>query len=109
MLIMTLLMMMTVAYAHDKHYAVSSEMKTWFDGLRSGMGPCCSDADGNVVKDADWESRDGHYRVMIDKSWIDVPDNAVITQPNLYGRTMVWPVRGYMGTSVRCFLPGALM
>jgi hypothetical protein len=39
----------------DGRYA-QSPLKQWFDSLKSGKGPCCSDADGNVVKDADWET-----------------------------------------------------
>ena len=50
----------------------------------------------------------GHYRVRIDGAWIDVPDEAVITEPNRIGRTMVWPIRGYLGISVRCFMPGSM-
>ena len=49
-----------------------------------------------------------HYRVRIDGAWIDVPDEAVITEPNRIGRTMVWPIRGYLGISVRCFMPGSM-
>ena len=95
----------------------ASPLKSWFDSLRSGKGPCCSDADGNVVKDADWEVKNGHYRVRLDVSqvadkvimdWVDVPDEAVLRQPNLYGPTMVWPIKGYLGVSVRCFLPGTM-
>ena len=33
------------------------ELKAWFDGLKSGKGPCCSDADGTAVSDVDWEIR----------------------------------------------------
>jgi len=84
------------------------EMRAWFEGLRSGKGPCCSDADGSAVSDVDWETHDGHYRVRIDDQWIDVPDEAVITEPNRIGRTMVWPIRGYLGLTVRCFMPGSM-
>jgi len=76
----------------DGRYA-DLPLKSWFDSLKSGKGPCCSDADGSVVEDADWEARDGSYRVKIGNEWHDVPDNAVITVPNLYGRTMVWPIK----------------
>lgn len=98
-----------------------SPLKSWFDGLRSGRGPCCSDADGSVVKDADWETKDGHYRVRVPQFgylspgqeqvmvWVDVPDDAVITEPNKFGRTMVWPMYGMSGVSIRCFIPGALI
>ena len=83
-------------------------IKAWFDSLRSGKGPCCSDADGCAVCDVDWESRNGHYRVRIEGEWIDVPDEAVITEPNRVGRTMVWPIRGYLGLTIRCFMPGSM-
>jgi hypothetical protein len=49
----------------DGRYA-NSPLKQWFDSLRSGRGPCCSDADGSAVSDVDWESKGGHYRVRID-------------------------------------------
>jgi len=85
------------------------ELKAWFEGLKSGKGPCCSDADGTAVSDVDLESGHGHYRVRIDGEWVDVPDNAVITEPNRIGRTMVWPIRdGVGGLYIRCFMPGSM-
>ena len=87
-----------------------------FDQLKSGLGHCCSDADGSVVEDADWESKSGHYRVRVPKApgskemiWVDVPDDAVVTEPNRAGRTMVWP--SYLGERlgwIRCFMPGSM-
>ena len=91
----------------DGRYA-NSPLKQWFDSLRSGKGPCCSDADGSTPADVDWESKGGHYRVRLDGEWIDVPDEAVITEPNRVGRTMVWPLRGYLGLTIRCFMPGSM-
>ncbi len=38
--------------------------------------------DGEAVADPDWESKEGHYRVRLDNKWIDVPGEAVITEPN---------------------------
>jgi hypothetical protein len=87
---------------------VNPELKTWFESLKSGKGPCCSDADGTAISDADWQSGNGHYRVRIDGEWVDVPDEAVITEPNRVGRTMVWPIRGYLGLTIRCFMPGSM-
>ena len=85
------------------------ELRAWFNGLKSGKGPCCSDADGTAVSDVDWESGDGHYRVRIDGEWVVVPDNAVINEPNRVGRTMVWPIRdGVGGLYIRCFMPGSM-
>ena len=94
----------------DGRYA-NSPNKEWFDSLKSGKGPCCSDADGTALADVDWESHDGHYRVRIEGEWVDVPEDAVLTGPNLVGKTMVWPVYyRAMGAPVRveirCFLKG---
>jgi hypothetical protein len=91
----------------DGRYA-NAPLKQWFDSLKSGKGPCCSDADGYALSDVDWESGNGHYRVRIDGEWHEVPDDAVITEPNRVGRTMVWPIRGYQGLSIRCFMPGSM-
>ena len=96
------------AVARDDGRYATSPLKPWFDSLRSGKGPCCSDADGMAIADPDWDSREGHYRVRLDGEWIMVPDDAVITEPNRAGRTMVWPVKGSLGTSIRCFLPGSM-
>jgi hypothetical protein len=96
------------ALARDDGRYANSPLKSWFDSLRSGKGPCCSDADGFAVADPDWESKEGHYRVRLDGEWIMVPDDAVITEPNRAGRTMVWPVRGTQGISIRCFMPGSM-
>ena len=99
----------TVAARDRGQFANSSpELKSWFDSLRSGKGPCCSDADGSAVSDVDWESSNGHYKVRLDGTWFDVPDEAVITGPNRVGRTMVWPMQGSGGVSIRCFMPGSM-
>jgi hypothetical protein len=92
-----------------------SPLHAWFEHLASGKGLCCSYADGYVINDADWETKSGHYRVRVpkvpdskDMIWVDVPDEAVITEPNKAGRTMVWPLYGYEGLSIRCFMPGSM-
>jgi hypothetical protein len=92
-----------------------SALHDWFEHLASGKGLCCSYADGYVVTDADWETRDSHYRVRVpraadskDMVWVDVPDEAVITEPNKAGRTMVWPLYSSEGVSIRCFMPGSM-
>ena len=104
-LILILLLLCTSALAHD---ASRPELNNWFDHLASGKGLCCSNADGTVLSDVDWETRGGHYRVRLEGQWIDVPDDAVITEPNRAGKTMVWPTRGYLGTAIRCFMPGSM-
>jgi hypothetical protein len=97
-----------LALARDDGRYANSPLKPWFDTLKSGKGLCCSNADGIAVSDPDWDSRDGHYRVRLGDEWYDVPDDAVIKEPNRAGRTMVWPFEGAMGKSIRCFLPGTM-
>jgi hypothetical protein len=93
------------ALAHDPS---RPELNGWFNKLASGRGLCCSLTDGVTVADPDWESRDGRYRVRLYGEWIDVPDDALITEPNRAGRTMVWPMLFNGEISVRCFMPGSM-
>ena len=97
-----------VAEVRDDGRYAQSPLKSWFDGLKSGKGPCCSVADGRTIDDPDWDSQDGHYRVRIDGQWIDVPDDAVITEPNRAGRTMAWPLYNDGHPAIRCFMPGSM-
>ena len=105
----------------DGRYA-TSPLKARFDQLKSRTGPCCSNADGYVMEDADWEAKNGHCRVRVQaypdskvRGWIDVPDDSVITEHNKVGRTMVWPVYSRLTTEgerdhiwIRCFMPGSM-
>lgn len=102
--------------ADDGRFA-GSPLKSWFDGLASGKGLCCSFADGVSIRDVDWDTASvadatgqAHivYRVRLDGQWIDVPPEAVVTGPNKFGPAVVWPYKGANGeTLIRCFLPGA--
>jgi len=94
------------AKAHDPNGNPAAT--EWMKGLYSKKGVCCSGSDATVLSDPDWTSDNGHYKVKLDGEWIDVPDDAVVDQPNLYGPALVWPIKGYNGTSIRCFIPGAL-
>ena len=95
-----------MSIAHDPHG--DPAMTEWMKGLHSGHGVCCSGYDAVVLSDPDWKSEDGHYKVKIDGEWITVPDDAVVEESNRYGPALVWPIKGYNGTSIRCFLPGAM-
>ena len=68
--------------------------------------PFTGDAGMFWVADPDWESRDGHYRVRLYGEWIDVPHDALITESDRAGQTMVWPMLFNGEISVRCFMPG---
>jgi hypothetical protein len=100
------------AHGHDHD---RPELNAWFDKLASGKGLCCSIADGYAVADVDWQSSGEKYRVRIPKLqdssemiWMDVPPEALITEPNRVGRTMVWPLYGSDGPAIRCFMPGPM-
>jgi hypothetical protein len=102
-------------HARDDGRYAQSPLKPWFDSLKSGKGPCCSDADGTALSDVDWEAtKDGHYRVRIEDKWWPVPDEAIVTEPNRVGRTMVWPIIYRNGAvldrvDIRCFMPGPMI
>ena len=93
------------ARAHDYRHP---ELNGWYESLHSGKGPCCDGTDATRVDDADWETQDGHYRVLLHGEWINVPNSSVVTEPNRYGPAVVWPYMDSNGTIyIRCFLPGA--
>jgi hypothetical protein len=96
------------ALARDDGRYAHSPLKAWFDQLASGKGLCCSFADGVSMQDVDWDMQDGHYRVRLDGRWLEVPDTALVTEPNRFGPAVVWPYQDVDGvTQIRCFLPGA--
>ena len=96
------------AFARDDGRYPNDTLKHWFDNLTSSNGNCCSFADGLSISNVDWDTKDGHYRVLLHGEWINVPNSAVVTEPNRYGPAVVWP---YMDTDgniyIRCFLPGS--
>jgi hypothetical protein len=59
----------------------------------------------------DFLSPDCQYRLRIRDEWFDVRDDAVITEPNRFGKMLVWPILAYDGSpcQVRSFMPGSLM
>ena len=93
------------ARAHDHQ---QPGLNSWYESLHSGKGPCCDGTDAKRVDDADWETKDGHYRVRIDGEWVDVPNEAVVVGPNLAGRSIVWPYYIDGHPKARCFMPGSM-
>jgi hypothetical protein len=95
------------AFARDDGRYANDRLKHWFNNLTSGNGNCCSFADGLSISDVDWDTKDGHYRVLLHGEWITVPNSAVVTEPNRYGPAVVWPYMDSEGNIyIRCFLPG---
>lgn len=100
------LLTMHFARAHDHEHP---ELNGWYRSLHAEGGAWCCNGDEAIhLADIDWESKDGRYRVRIDKDWIDVPESAEIHDPNRDGRAMVWTYESRDGTAVRCFMPWAL-
>jgi hypothetical protein len=103
-----LLIALGVSAAHDNGKFADSPLKAWFDQLASGNGLCCSFVDGISIKDVDWDTKNGKYRVHLKGQWIVVPDVAVVKEPNRFGPAVVWPYEDVNGkTQIRCFLPGS--
>jgi len=48
-------------------------------------------------------------KVHLEGKWVNVPDEAVIIEPNRAGHTMVWPYYLQGEPIIRCFLPGAMI
>ena len=105
--LLALAIFISYAYPHDARHP---ELNAWLMGLRNkNTVPCCDGSDALRIEDADWESHGGHYRVRLEGSWVDVPDDAVVTEPNKAGVTLVWPwrVNGRLD-HVRCFMPATM-
>ena len=113
-LVAALVMLPVLGRDVDGRYK-DAPLHEWLNHLASQRGLCCSFADGYVVEDADWASAKGHYKVRVRRAasseemiWVEVPDEAVITEPNKAGRTMVWPTYGLDSVAIRCFMPGSM-
>lgn len=95
------------AIARDNGQYANSPLKGWFDSLSSKNGLCCSVAESSILKETDYEIRGNHYWARVDGKMVEVPDAAVIHQPNLFGRPMIWVIKAENGTDIiRCFMPG---
>jgi hypothetical protein len=107
----------STAYPHD---LMRPELNAWFKSLENKAGErCCDTGDGQHVE-AEWDMAKGGYKVLLKHphrptepgQWFDVPDSAVIDQPNLSGIAMVWWSPSYdsrdgtMTPMWRCFIPG---
>lgn len=93
---------------HGQWAQVDPAIHEWVDKLHSPSGVwCCHLLDGELANDVEYDMDSGRYRVKLDGRWLDVPDDAVITEPNKFGRALVWVDRNGDIPRIRCFLPGA--
>ena len=81
--------------------------------LKTGL-VCCAEADGHPLDESEWDIKDNHYRVFVNGEWAVVPDLAVISGPNKFGKAIVWHwpqealARGDLPSNfIRCFIPGS--
>jgi hypothetical protein len=95
----------------DGKYAQGNpRMHSWFESLLDKSGKkCCSDADGKPLDDDDWKKENGQYWVLVLHKWRLVPATAVLEQPNLFGRPVVWYTYSQGEPLIRCFIPGVMM
>lgn len=110
-------MLITPAMAHDEfsHAGMDPEQRDWFGeqkippGHPSAGNSCCSQADGQFAEE---RIRDGHYWVKFPASngrWLQVPDNVVLTVPNIHMMPAVWYGGEDNTLYIRCFAPGPKM
>jgi len=96
-----------VAFANAAGQHSDNALHKWFDSLRSTKGLCCSVADGRSVSDPNWGTKDDHYWVIVDGIRYAVPQDAVVTAPNIFGQAVVWPYKDEQNqVAIRCFMPG---
>jgi hypothetical protein len=92
----------------DGRYAQSPH-KEWVKGLKSrasGSTGCCDISDGSPPE-AVWDMGGGRYQVTIEGKSYDVPDDALIGEPNKLGYAVVWYFMENGVPRIRCFMPGA--
>lgn len=91
----------------DAHDHSRPEMDSWLKTLHAKNSTwCCNGDDTDTIED--WEAAGDRYRVKFRGAWFDVPDSALVEGPNKSNGALLWMNKGFMGVSVRCFMPGPL-
>jgi len=99
-----LILLVSPGRAHDH---ARPFLNDWLKSLQSKNNmPCCDGTDTDAIED--WETKDSRYRVKFRGEWFDVPESAIVDGPNRGGDALLWMNKGYMGMSVRCFMPGSM-
>ena len=99
----------TFARDYGQYNHIAPQVRDWVKGLkdRGGVG-CCDTADG-FPPEAVWDIGGGRYRVMIGGKWYDVPEAALILEPNRLGYAVVWYISINGEIQIRCFIPGPVV
>ena len=91
-------------------------LQPWFQSLHNKRGLyCCARADGHPLDESERDIKGDSYRVFLKGEWIVVPDDAVISDPNKFGKAMVWLRNdGHIASGelhniirIQCFIPGS--
>ena len=86
--------------------AQNQSLRDWFNSLRNPLGQvCCHNFDGISLEEAEWRIGSNGYQAYANGKWIDVPEDALVSEPNRLGRAHLWLRPD--GT-VRCFMPGSM-
>ena len=87
---------------------VGDPLQPWFESLRNKHGLyCCAEADGHPLDDGEWDMKGDSYRVFIEGEWTGVPNDAVLSGPNKFGKAIVWFRGAKPDTRIQCFIPGS--
>lgn len=90
--------------AHDHG---RSSLIDWLKTLQNRNNAlCCNGDDTDAIED--WEAKNDRFRVKFRGEWYDVPDSAIVDGPNKGGDALLWMNKGFLGMSVRCFMPGPM-
>lgn len=107
-LVLFLIPLQTVAHDNGQYNSIPQETRDWVNSLKNDKGVgCCATADGIPPQEIEYDTIKDHYRVKIEGEWHDVPDMAVIKEPNKLGYAVVWFYKIGIDVYIRCFLPGA--
>jgi hypothetical protein len=89
------------ALAHDPEHP---EWNRWLmSQVNQNNGMCCDGSDTYVLGDNEWRTVRGHYEVLHDGAWQQVPDWALTkSHNNITGSALLWMWQG----RVQCFKPG---
>lgn len=101
----------TVAAAAHDHARQEYHPDTlkWFKTLSNRLGHLCCDGTDSITPNG-WRIGSKGYEVMLYPGgpWLEVPNTALVVQPNLLNEVHVWPVYDAQGNVwFRCFMPGA--
>lgn len=99
--IIVVLVSIQKASAHDPKHP---EWNSWLMSQHNqNDGVCCDGNDTFVLSDNEWRTVHGHYEVLYDGAWHEVPGWALTkTHDNITGGALLWVWQG----QVQCFKPG---